>query len=89
MTVWFYDDCYIRFAVEKYDDPQFTQNCDSKLNTEWINNKYRHLVNNSVGKKSKKFGKPFIVPETETTVDDHMWSLQQFKDVSPFLNYKR
>ncbi len=41
MTIWFFDECYIRFAAEDYDYNK-------------VGNKYSHLTNNSVAKHSKK-----------------------------------
>ena len=41
MTIWFFEDCYIRFAAEDYE---FTK----------VNNKFAHLTNYSVAKYSKK-----------------------------------
>ena len=40
LTIWFYDECYVRFAAEEYttDDAALT-------------NKFVHLVNNSISKK--------------------------------------
>jgi len=37
LTVWFYEECYVRFSAEEYD----THNLD---------NKFVHLTNNSIGK---------------------------------------
>jgi len=39
LTVWFYDDCYIRFAAENYTFGK-------------VRNKYSHLTNNSIAKHS-------------------------------------
>ena len=41
LTIWFYDECYIRFAAEDY-----------KMGK--INHKFGHLTNNSIAKYSKK-----------------------------------
>ena len=40
LTVWFYEECYIRFAAEDYEYSKVT-------------NKYAHLTNNSIAKYSK------------------------------------
>ena len=40
LTVWFYEECYIRFAAEDYEYSKVT-------------NKYSHLTNNSIAKHSK------------------------------------
>lgn len=42
LTVWFYEDCYLRFSAEPYDI------CD-------FDNKFAHLTNNSVVKYSENF----------------------------------
>ena len=41
LTVWFYEECYIRFAAEDY-----------KMSN--IKHKFGHLTNNSIAKHSKK-----------------------------------
>ena len=38
VTIWFYDECYIRFTTQEYD----VDNLDNEL---------QHLTNNSIGKK--------------------------------------
>ena len=40
LTIWFYEDCYIRFSAEDYDVKN-------------LKNKYIHLCNNSIAKYSK------------------------------------
>ena len=40
LTIWFFEECYIRFAAEDYD----------MKNTK---NKFSHLTNNSIAKYSK------------------------------------
>ena len=42
LKVWFYEECYLRFSVEDYNDSD-------------LNNKYVHLTNNSISKHSTKF----------------------------------
>ena len=40
LTIWFYEDCYIRFSAEDYDAKN-------------LKNRYIHLCNNSIAKYSK------------------------------------
>jgi len=40
LTIWFFEECYIRFAAEDYEDGK-------------IGNKFAHLTNNSIAKYSK------------------------------------
>lgn len=47
LTVWFYDECYIRFSAADYDAKE-------------IGNKFIHLCNNSIGAYSKDFNKSHI-----------------------------
>jgi len=82
VTIWFYNDCYIRFAVEEYDDPQHSEDSQSKVGDQWTNNRFRHLVNNSVGKKSSNFKDSFVDEATGSTINGCMWSLQSFREVS-------
>lgn len=42
LTVWFYDQCYLRFCAEDYKASNF-------------DNIFCHLSNNSIAKKSRKF----------------------------------
>lgn len=44
LTIWFFDECYIRFGAEKY-------------NVNKLNEKFAHLTNNSIVKYSENFGK--------------------------------
>ena len=44
LTIWFFNECYVRFATEKYDP-------------ENLNQKFAHLTNNSIVKHSLNFGK--------------------------------
>ncbi|CAM9539794.1 unnamed protein product [Ectocarpus sp. 12 AP-2014] len=66
LTVWFYDRCYVRFGVEEYTT--------SGSN---IGNNFVHLVNNSICKKSDKFGK-VSVTDNGIEVHEHMWSNEVF-----------
>lgn len=84
LTIWFYNDCYVRFAVEKYDDPQEKSAIDSEVNKEWVKDKYIHLVNNSIARKSVDFKNDFFV-ENGKKVVGHMWSLQDFSEVGIYL----
>ena len=65
----------------EYDDPQHEENEDTKLKNDWASNRYRHLVNNSVGKKSENYSQTFVVDEVDEVVDGCMWSLENFKKV--------
>ena len=76
LTIWFNNECYIRFAVIEYEDTSRPQG-----KQQWADNKYRHLVNNSIGKKSKDFAKTFTVEEVNEVVEGYMWSLEKFKKV--------
>ena len=42
LTIWIYEECYLRFSVEDYE-------------LEKLENLYIHLTNNSIAKKSEKF----------------------------------
>ena len=41
LTIWFYDECYIRFGADTYDPNN-------------LRNKFAHLTNNSIGKYCEK-----------------------------------
>lgn len=43
LTIWFFDECYIRFGTDKYEVTN-------------LNNKFAHLTNNSIVKHSNNFG---------------------------------
>lgn len=45
LEIFFYDECYARFSVEQYSNKE-----------EDLENKFIHLVNNSIGKQSDQFG---------------------------------
>ncbi len=81
VIIWFNIECYIRFAVLEYED----KTVGSGPNTEWTNNKYRHLVNNSIGKTSEDFTKTFMVEEIDDVVKGYMWSLDKFKKVRSYI----
>ena len=57
LIAWFYDDCYLRFCVNEYtlDD---------------LEDKFKHLANNSISKKSPKFD--------ATPIEGSMWRRNQF-----------
>lgn len=57
---------------------------DTKLKEEWSSNRFRHLVNNSVGKHNENFSRGFVVEETNEVVNGYMWSLETFKKVNCF-----
>lgn len=84
VCIWLYDDCYIRFAVEQYKDTPkkaAKSNCKktNQVDSGWVTNQFRHLVNNSIGKTSSKFHEPFMVELTGHVVNGYMWSLENFK----------
>ena len=41
LTIWFYEECYVRFAAEDYEYHK-------------VGNKFSYLTNNSIAKYSKK-----------------------------------
>ena len=47
LTIWIYDECYIRFSAIDYDAKQ-------------VSNKFIHLTNNSIGAYYKDFDKSSI-----------------------------
>jgi Tubulin-tyrosine ligase family len=66
LTVYFYEDCYLRFGVEEYTT------CSKSLA-----NQYVHLVNNSIGKTSEKFGR-VSVAQNGVQILQHMWNVSTF-----------
>lgn len=44
LTIWFFDECYVRFGAEEYDISNLSK-------------KFAHLTNNSIVKHSTDFGK--------------------------------
>lgn len=66
--------------MDEYDVPQNFMNTNDK--NEWSANKFRHLVNNSIGKKNKNFSNEFLAEETNETIRGCMWSLETFRTVS-------
>ena len=57
LRVYFYNDCYLRFCAHDYDLSD-------------LNDKYIHLANNSISKKSKKF--------KESPFEGNMWHSDDF-----------
>ena len=49
LTIWLYDECYLRFTAENYDTSDI-----SNQYTIIIQTRMMHLTNNSVTKNSKK-----------------------------------
>lgn len=47
LTIWFYEECYIRFSAVDYDPKE-------------VSNKFIHLTNNSIGSKNKNFADSHI-----------------------------
>ena len=83
VQIWFYDDCYVRFAVEQFKDTLVSTDgviLDHGIDVSWTTNRFRHLVNNSVGKTSDKFHEKFTVELTGKVVNGYMWSLDNFKE---------
>jgi tubulin monoglycylase TTLL3/8 len=90
LTIWFYDDCYCRFAVAKYDNPQKSLDklegslaacleTDGIVKDKWLDDQYVHLVNNSITSKNKKFHKAYSA-ENGVEVVDNMWPAETFKE---------
>jgi len=87
LTIWFYDDCYARFAVYAYEDPQKSVEAldgggigeVAALTDKWLSNTNRHLVNATISKNSKDFHKTYEAENGETVVDN-MWEKDKFKD---------
>ena len=65
LTIYFYDEFYARFSVEEYSTSE-----------EAMENSYVHLVNNSIGKTSERFGETFFAENGEE-VSGFMWSHSQ------------
>lgn len=66
LTVWFYDDCYLRFSSEEYsmDD---------------LSDQYVHLTNNSIQKYSDKFNDVYATDDGEIRVEGNMLHSDDFK----------
>ena len=61
LTVWFFEECYIRFAAEDYE-----------MGT--LKNKFMHLTNNSIAKYSKQWKESHIEGNMWDTkmLNDHL-----------------
>ncbi|GMI14007.1 hypothetical protein TrVE_jg7440 [Triparma verrucosa] len=92
LTIWFYDDCYCRFAAAEYDDPQKSLDklegslkaClegggNDNVKDKWLENQYVHLVNNSITKNNDKFHDGYVA-ENGVKVEDNMWPASTFSD---------
>ncbi|GAB9469540.1 hypothetical protein Gpo141_00006817 [Globisporangium polare] len=66
LTVWFYQDCYLRFSSEEYsmDD---------------LSDQYVHLTNNSIQKYSDKFNDVYATEDGEIRVEGNMLHSDDFK----------
>ncbi|DBA05064.1 TPA: hypothetical protein N0F65_000752 [Lagenidium giganteum] len=60
LTVWFYQDCYLRFSSEEYQMDDLTD-------------QYVHLTNNSIQKYSEKFNDVYTTDDGEMRVEGNMW----------------
>lgn len=74
LIIWFYNDCYIRFAVDTYNPSSMS----SFSSPAWYKNLYRHLSNNSISKHNENFNKSFYAENGEE-VKDYMWTSAQFE----------
>eukprot|EP00644_Phytophthora_capsici_P008687 jgi/Phyca11/7601/fgenesh1_pm.PHYCAscaffold_20_\ len=66
LTVWFNDDCYLRFSSEEYS-------------MEDLSDQYVHLTNNSIQKYSDKFHDVYATDDGEMQVQGNMWHSDDFK----------
>ncbi|ETP54673.1 hypothetical protein F442_00680 [Phytophthora nicotianae P10297] len=66
LTVWFNEDCYLRFSSEEYsmDD---------------LSDQYVHLTNNSIQKYSDKFNDVYATDDGEMQVEGNMWHSDDYK----------
>ena len=87
LTIWFFDECYVRIAVNSYEySSSMTKPRRDGLDDDWEDERYRHLVNNSIAKNSENFHNEFAA-ENGTKVFEHMWTIKDFQKVSlgPFM----
>ncbi|KAG3206588.1 hypothetical protein PC128_g604 [Phytophthora cactorum] len=66
LTVWFNEDCYLRFSSEEYSMDDLTD-------------QYVHLTNNSIQKYSDKFNDVYATDDGEMQVEGNMWHSDDFK----------
>lgn len=66
LTVWFYEDCYLRFSSQEFsmDD---------------LSDQYVHLTNNSIQKYSDTFHEVYGTDDGGTQVEGNMWHSDDFK----------
>lgn len=66
LTVWFYEDCYLRFSSQEYsmDD---------------LSDQYVHLTNNSIQKYSDTFHEVYGTDDGGMQVEGNMWHSDDFK----------
>merc|ERR1712150_80553 len=65
LTIWFYEDCYIRFAAQDYDKND-------------VENKFIHLTNNCVSTKAKENCSEKI--EDDPYFTENMWHSDTFQE---------
>ena len=68
LTVWFYDEAYLRFSVDEYTDDEAA-----------MSNSFVHMVNNSISKGSEKFTEKVVAENGDEFANGFMWSQDQFK----------
>ncbi|CAM9313298.1 unnamed protein product [Phaeothamnion confervicola] len=70
LAVWFFEDCYVRFAAEDY-----TAGANSSEAA--ISNRFVHLVNNSIVKDSSRFNH-VAVTDSGFEINECMWDAATF-----------
>ena len=73
LTIYFYNDCYARFAAAPYED-----------NDAALENEHVHLVNNSVAKNSEDFHAS-VTAENGEPIQDCMWTKDQ---IAAYMKYQ-